>query len=353
MNNDSQHRPPDELAEQCDGQLMLPGFEHLQPAVEPAPASTAPEADGHRCRRPRGEHPQRPLGVWCTAQTTSRFQRAGRYLPETIAHPGRMLPAIARHIIEAYTEPHDLVFDPMCGIGTTVIEAMHLGRNAVGIEYERRWARLTQQGINHARTRGALGAGYVWNADARNLPNELLHAAGGRVRLLLTSPPYGPTCHGQVKVNGRAGHTGAITKEDASYSTDRRNLAHRSPRELLAGFTDILAAARPLLAPGGIVAVTARPWRRAGHLIDLPSAVLRAGRAAGFTPLERCVALLARCEQAEPDEISVCGCAPAPRERLVAHGSFFQLDAAHRANARGIPQSLITHEDVLCLVKED
>jgi len=352
MNNDQQHCAPAESAGECDGQLMLPGLEHLPHAAGPA-HNEASESDTHRCTGRRRERARRPVGVWCTAQTTSRFQRAGRYLPESIAHPGRMLPAIARHIIEAYTEPHDLVLDPMCGIGTTVIEAMHLGRNGVGIEYEKRWAHLTQQGINHARTQGALGAGYVWNADARELPDDLLHAVGGRVKLLLTSPPYGPTCHGQVTVHGRAGHTSAVTKADGRYSTDRRNLAHRPARELLAGFTDILAAARPLLAPGGIVAVTARPWRRGGNLIDLPSAVLRAGRTAGFTPLERCVALLARCEETAPEETSACGCVPAPRERLVAHGSFFQLDAARRAHARGIPQSLITHEDVLCLVKED
>ncbi len=333
MTNDDQH------SGECAGQLPLPGLEHLPRAITPEPVRT-----------------RRAIGVWCTAQSPSRSQRTGRYLPETIAHPGRMLPAIARHVIETYTEPHDLVLDPMCGIGTTLIEAMHLGRNAVGVEYERQWAGLAQRGINHARAGGAQGAGFVWNADARSIPDELVEAARGRVKLLLTSPPYGPTCHGQVKVHGRAGHAGAIAKTDQRYSKDRHNLAHRPAREMLAGFTDVLAAAHPLLAPGGIVAVTARPWRRDGNLIDLPAAVLRAGRAAGYVPLERCVALLARCEQIECDEheLGGCSCVPAaPRERLVAHGSFFQLDAVRRANARGVPQSLITHEDVLCMIKEE
>lgn len=325
--------PHAEPVGECIGQETLPGLERLNAA----------------------RHRVRPASVLCTAQSPSRSQRAGRYLPETIAHPGRMLPAIARHIIEAYTEPHELVFDPMCGIGTTMIEAMHLGRNAVGIEYERQWVGLAERGIHHARTRGAQGSAYVWNADARQIPDGLLEAVRGRVRLLLTSPPYGPTCHGQVKVHGRAGHTGAIAKTDARYSKDRRNLAHRPAREMLAGFTDVLAAAHPLLKAGGIVAVTARPWRRNGHLVDLPSAVLRAGRATGFTPLERCVALLGRCEEVSPGDRDPggCGCiAGIAHERLIAHGSFFQLDAARRANARGVPQSLITHEDILCMVKE-
>src|SRR5205823_7851201 len=81
-----------------------------------------------------------PLSVWPAAQRTSRAQRAGRYLPESMAHPGKMLPAIARRAIETYTDPGDLVLDPMCGIGTTLVEAVHLGRDAIGVEYEGRWA---------------------------------------------------------------------------------------------------------------------------------------------------------------------------------------------------------------------
>jgi DNA methylase len=77
-----------------------------------------------------------PLSVWATAQGDARAQRAGRYPPAATAHPGKMLPAIAATAITRYTAPGDLVADPMCGIGTTVIEAIHLGRNAIGVEYE-------------------------------------------------------------------------------------------------------------------------------------------------------------------------------------------------------------------------
>ena len=70
----------------------------------------------------------------------------GRYLPAATAHPGKMLPAIAATAITRYTQPGDLVADPMCGIGTTLIEAVHLGRDAIGVEYEPRWAALAAEG---------------------------------------------------------------------------------------------------------------------------------------------------------------------------------------------------------------
>ena len=96
-----------------------------------------------------------PLSVWPTAQQPAAAQRAGRYLPASTAHPAKMLPAIARHAITAYSQPGDLVLDPMCGIGTTLVEAVHLGRHAVGVELEPRWADLARANITHARTHGA------------------------------------------------------------------------------------------------------------------------------------------------------------------------------------------------------
>ena len=39
------------------------------------------------------------LSVWPVAQQTARAQRHGRYLPASTAHPGKMLPELARTII--------------------------------------------------------------------------------------------------------------------------------------------------------------------------------------------------------------------------------------------------------------
>ena len=49
-------------------------------------------------------------------------------------YPARFSPVFARSVIEAFTEPGDWVFDPFAGGGTTLVEAMGLGRNALGID---------------------------------------------------------------------------------------------------------------------------------------------------------------------------------------------------------------------------
>jgi len=272
-----------------------------------------------------------PLSVWATAQHDARAQRQGRYLPASMAHPGKMLPAIAATAITRYTEPGDLVADPMCGIGTTLVEAVHLGRDGLGIEYEDRWAGIAAANVAHARRNGAAGTAEVIRGDARQLPALLPPGMAGRAALVVTSPPYGPSVHGQVKAEQRHGQHGGVRKYDNRYGQDPANLACQGLDELLAGFTAILAGCTVLLRPGGLAVVTARPWRSRGELVDLPAAVIAAGASAGLLPVARCVALLAGLRGG----------------RLIARPSFFQLDNLRRARRRGEPWHLIVHEDVL------
>jgi modification methylase len=272
------------------------------------------------------------LSVWATAQQDARAQRRGRYLPGSTAHPAKMLPAIAATAIERYTRPGDLVADPMCGIGTTLVEAIHLGRDGFGVEFEDRWAKIAAANIVHARRQGATGTAEVIGGDARQLRALVPPAMAGRAALVITSPPYGPNVHGQVRAEQRRGG-GGVEKYDNHYSRDPANLAHRGLDDMLAGFTQILAGCKMLLRPGGLAVITARPWRQHGELVDLPAAVLAAGASAGLIPAARCVALLAGLRGG----------------RLIARPSFFQLDNVRKARRRGEPWHLIVHEDVIIL----
>jgi len=91
-----------------------------------------------------------PLAVWPCANTSPQSQRAARYLPASTAHPAKMLPELARRIVAEYSPPGGLVVDPMCGIGTTLVEATRLGRDAVGVELEPRWANLARANLARA-----------------------------------------------------------------------------------------------------------------------------------------------------------------------------------------------------------
>ncbi|MEY9930202.1 modification methylase [Catenulispora sp. GP43] len=271
-----------------------------------------------------------PLSVWVTAQDGPRAQRRGRYLPESDAHPAKMFPAIAAHAIKAYTMPGDLVIDPMCGIGTTLVEAAHLDRLAVGVEYEKRWADLAARNIEHAVDRGAPGYATVVHGDARDIEHLVGRDVSGKASLVLTSPPYGSATHGHVRSTRDSGRSG-LEKRNHAYGEDPGNLAKQSVQELMDGFTEILRGCRTLLKPGGFLVITARPFRRQGQMVDIPALASNAALAAGFALHERCVALLA----------AACD------DGLMARASFFQLVNSRNAFAAGSPTHVVAHEDVV------
>ena len=280
-----------------------------------------------------------PASVWVTAQTTPTFQRKGRYHPDSGAHPAKMFPEIVRHAVDAYTRPGDLVLDPMCGIGTTLVEALHAGRRAVGVEYETRWAELARTNIGLAREAGIDLDAAVYQGDARKLPALLPESLRGRVDLVLTSPPYGDSVHGRVTANAN-NNTRPIKKFNHRYGAsvlDRGNLANVGVGRLLSGFTRILVGAAEYLAPGGHVVITARPWRQHAELVNLPAHLVTCGALAGLVPVERCVALLGRLTDGD----------------LKARSSFFQRDFILKQRAAGLPMHLIAHEDVIILRKPD
>ncbi|MCK9903617.1 site-specific DNA-methyltransferase [Frankia sp. Cpl3] len=275
-------------------------------------------------------HTPLPLTVWAVSQTHPRFQRLNRYTPESLAHPARMLPALVRHIITTFTEPGDLVVDPMCGIGTTLVEAAHLGRNALGIEYEPRWAGIGRTNAALAHTQGATGTIQLITGDSRRLPALAPETARGQAALILTSPPYGKATHGTVDADRIHG----VRKRDYTYSAGRPgNLAAADLTELLTGFTDILTGAAALLRPGGIVAIAVRPYRQDGDLIDLPGAILHSAQRIGLVRAGRAAALLAGLRE----------------DRLVPRTTFFALHNARAGRAAGTPLHVTAHEDVLLL----
>lgn len=268
--------------------------------------------------------------VWLTCQTLARDQRRGRYVPETSSHPGKMLPHLAAQAITAFTAPGDLVFDPMCGSGTTVVEAMHLGRDAIGIDIEPRFTALAAANVALAANQGAAGTAKVLTGDATGLLDLVPASAVGRVGLVLTSPPYGRGTHGLV----RADHTGVRKRDHLYGDREHGNLAYAGWSRLLDGFATILTASHALLRPGGTVVITCRPVRRhRDDLIDLPGELLTVARSAGLTPVQRCAAMLAAVRDGQ----------------IVHRASMFGLMAVRRARSEGIPVHLIAHEDVLVL----
>jgi modification methylase len=310
-----------------------------------------------------------------------------------------MLPALARRAIEAYSAPGDLVLDPMCGIGTTLVEAIHLDRRTVGVELERRWARLASANIAHAREQGAGGRAEVIRGDARELPRLLTAKAPD---LLLTSPPYGDAVLGdpsegdgitharasegrQVsagdrarartasrserygeasgnvahlpfgrvdlvvssppyvcevgQLDKRAGGTGCdlCPTKARNYSADHRNLGHARGRTYLEAMAGIYRVCAAVLKPGGFLVLVTKDMRSRGALRNLAGDTVALCEDAGLLYWQHVIALLATIRDGE----------------LVPRPSFWQRMQIKRALERGERTHLVCHEDVLVFRKPE
>lgn len=67
-------------------------------------------------------------------------------------HPTQKPITLAKYLIKTYTDEGDMVLDPTIGSGTTILAARDLGREAIGIEAEKKYCevakeRLSQQSL--------------------------------------------------------------------------------------------------------------------------------------------------------------------------------------------------------------
>ncbi|MCI0660765.1 MAG: site-specific DNA-methyltransferase, partial [Acidobacteria bacterium] len=49
-------------------------------------------------------------------------------------YPARFSPQFAHELIQQFSQPGDTVLDPFMGGGTAIIEALSLGRRAIGVD---------------------------------------------------------------------------------------------------------------------------------------------------------------------------------------------------------------------------
>ena len=63
-------------------------------------------------------------------------------------HPAAFPKAIPDWFIRLFTDEGDIVLDPFAGSGTTLVAAVDLNRNAIGIDTEREYYNLMKKGVD-------------------------------------------------------------------------------------------------------------------------------------------------------------------------------------------------------------
>ena len=116
---------------------------------------------------------------------------------------------VVKETIKAHSNRGDLVLDPICGIGTSLVEAVRLDRRAIGVEQDTRALNITRAALNRELSQKRHNRAVVLRGDAAKLPHLLTKRAArevmnsprsahdadveplayGRIDLIVTSPP--------------------------------------------------------------------------------------------------------------------------------------------------------------------
>lgn len=118
--------------------------------------------------------------------TVFSFKERGSWATHYLnaSYRGNFAPEIARNMILRYTKPREIILDPMCGSGTTLIEAKLLGRNALGVDINPNAIVLVRNRINFEVSDALEPRTFV--GDAKDLDK----LSDANIDLIIAHPPY-------------------------------------------------------------------------------------------------------------------------------------------------------------------
>lgn len=230
--------------------------------------------------------------VFEDARFSSTSQRQFNYVKESMKHPAKMPPELVRELILTYSKKGDTILDPMAGIGTTLVEGILLGRNVVGIEYEKKFKEIIDKNValtiknnKQGPIQRSLGKATVIKGDARKLG------------ILLKQP------------------TAPQEKEKAAKN-----------QTYLSEMKKVYKECFNTLKPGGHMVLVTKNFRRSGKEVNLLSDTIKLCEMVGF----------------ELFQIAY---------HKLNGASFWQVNAAKKANEKGEPMLLPLIEHIIILKK--
>ncbi len=217
------------------------------------------------------------IGVW-------QVYYAKRDVRDKDVHPAVMPVALAKRAIELFTHRGELVLDPFNGIGTTLLAAQDVDRNAVGFDIKQKYCKISRERLGQTKLSGTSNQVVICD-DAQNIPNYLEKET---IRLIFTSPPYAnllnrPRLNKSRRGDLRENHQFLRVEQ---YSQDPRDLGTHPVEQYAEQLKAIYLGLYALLAPGGhnVINVSDMWWsdEKFGKRIPIHVYVYKAMLEAGY-----------------------------------------------------------------------
>lgn len=194
--------------------------------------------------------------LWTLGARARGGSRSGRY-------HGNWAPQVPDQLMRRFSRTGDVVLDLFAGSGTTLLEALRLGRYGIGVELSGPVARETQKSLEAARFEGSIGqAILVGDSSGPEIRSRVIQAASELtgadkdfVDLVLLHPPYW---------------------DIISFSSNPACLSQCAKvEEWVCRLEKVVANAVALLAPGRFLAMVIADCQRKGQLVPLGMYAMR------------------------------------------------------------------------------
>ena len=105
-----------------------------------------------------------------------------------LKHPAMFPIMLARRLIECFTHSESsLILDPFAGVGSTLLAAKELSKNAIGLEISPEYVQIAESRLSQMILFAEQTEVNVYTADSRDLYQYVLPNS---VDMVVTSPPY-------------------------------------------------------------------------------------------------------------------------------------------------------------------
>ena len=120
------------------------------------------------------------ISIWSDLRRTKEERK--------LEHPAIFPSMLAQRLIKCYTNQDGrLILDPFAGVGSALVAAKELGKDAVGIEISPKFASMAKNRIDQILTFNGDTHTTIHVADSRELNK---YVSPNSVDLVITSPPY-------------------------------------------------------------------------------------------------------------------------------------------------------------------
>jgi len=207
---------------------------------------------------------------WVKGMVTIKpFYYEGRDIRDKNIHPAVFPIALPAHFIELLTHKGELVLDPFVGVGTTLVAAQDLNRNAVGFDLREKYIEVSRKRLKQSRLSQSTKQIAVMD-DALNISK---YFEENTISLCITSPPYSNMLN-RPRLNKSI--RGDLRQNDQfmkvqQYSDDPRDLGTMNHEEYANALEEIYSGILPLVKRKAhcIININDVWWKNKRHLTHM------------------------------------------------------------------------------------